>query len=28
VWGMAAGGVLFALGWIVLGRALLKPPAL
>jgi hypothetical protein len=28
VLGAAAGGVLFALGWLVLGRALLKPPAL
>ncbi len=26
--GMAIGSVLFSLGWIVLGRALLKPPAL
>jgi hypothetical protein len=28
VFALAAGGVLFALGWIVLGRALLKPPVL
>jgi hypothetical protein len=26
--GMAAGAVIFSLGWIVLGRALLKPPVL
>jgi hypothetical protein len=28
VWGMAAGGVVFALAWIVLGAALLKRPPL
>jgi hypothetical protein len=27
VFGMAAGAVIFSLGWIVLGRALLNPPA-